>query len=622
MNDQSYWNDPRYAAAYQEDLPYIPSEASWSSGPPTGNFPFAEEDYLPPSTSSGLLPQGKGPQGSSSVDLHHATGKHRRSRRGCFTCRTRRVKCDENRPVCVRCQKASRDCTFPDEQISLKSKPEPLTKRESSQDANLLSLKDSREDVQTPSLTHSKSSKSLSPAVQSASLSPQNIREQLAAKNPTSSILFFFDYYQEHLELDHYGFNYDGCGFLKVYLPLQAVQFEPLLYALIGFAAYHYTVNQKSGEVKNFLVYYSKSMSLLRTYLQEHPNLSDPIPALLTILQLAQLEEFFGDWNYVISHSKAALTLLKKAFTANTVAENLHTVKLLEWCHQFDVKSSYMSGQQTAMDRDWFVNGLRYYEQLRDENPEDTDRQYEVRNMQLRLFAMDLSGLQTKQKLRLFSSEELLNELYELDAKFAAWYQNFQPKDLDLMRLLRDDSSKKSLEGVEEAKFWLHCVFLQKLWGVQILIKNVIFLMLNQDKEFFVREVVPIARRVCSMFEIVQRHCPTPGALFGAHGSLAIASLQLSNDPKHTLWYREKLAVMESNGYVFPMAMRKRMSSVVHEDVTHWWLPNEELLTPIIRTIRDFVGDRSHALPDPSRSTDDDLRNMNGIFETLSLGDT
>ncbi|KAI9865191.1 MAG: hypothetical protein M1813_002511 [Trichoglossum hirsutum] len=39
--------------------------------------------------------------------------KHRRTRSGCFTCRTRRVKCDEIHPICDRCRKGGRDCVYP-----------------------------------------------------------------------------------------------------------------------------------------------------------------------------------------------------------------------------------------------------------------------------------------------------------------------------------------------------------------------------------------------------------------------------------------------------------------------------------------------------------------------------
>ncbi|KAM3442291.1 hypothetical protein NHJ13734_002490 [Beauveria thailandica] len=44
--------------------------------------------------------------------------KHRRTRSGCFTCRGRRVKCDEARPICERCRKGGRDCVYPDPSTS------------------------------------------------------------------------------------------------------------------------------------------------------------------------------------------------------------------------------------------------------------------------------------------------------------------------------------------------------------------------------------------------------------------------------------------------------------------------------------------------------------------------
>lgn len=36
-----------------------------------------------------------------------------RSRTGCLTCRTRKVKCDEQRPVCQQCHRGTRSCDWP-----------------------------------------------------------------------------------------------------------------------------------------------------------------------------------------------------------------------------------------------------------------------------------------------------------------------------------------------------------------------------------------------------------------------------------------------------------------------------------------------------------------------------
>lgn len=42
----------------------------------------------------------------------HAVTGHRKSRLGCKECKERKVKCDETRPVCVRCQRRSRPCSY------------------------------------------------------------------------------------------------------------------------------------------------------------------------------------------------------------------------------------------------------------------------------------------------------------------------------------------------------------------------------------------------------------------------------------------------------------------------------------------------------------------------------
>ncbi|CAG8003146.1 unnamed protein product [Penicillium salamii] len=62
---------------------------------------------------------------------------HTKSRNGCYTCKRRRVKCDEERPICGACEVRGSQCTFPDPG-STKNRPRHSTPRgnpESSQDS-------------------------------------------------------------------------------------------------------------------------------------------------------------------------------------------------------------------------------------------------------------------------------------------------------------------------------------------------------------------------------------------------------------------------------------------------------------------------------------------------------
>lgn len=50
-----------------------------------------------------------------------------------------------------------------------------------------------------------------------------------------------------------------------------------------------------------------------------------------------------------------------------------------------------------------------------------------------------------------------------------------------------------------------------------------------------------------------------------------------------------------------------------------WWLPNDENCPLIIRSIKDFIKDRTQA---PKDQVSDDLREMRGIFSSLTISDS
>lgn len=50
-----------------------------------------------------------------------------------------------------------------------------------------------------------------------------------------------------------------------------------------------------------------------------------------------------------------------------------------------------------------------------------------------------------------------------------------------------------------------------------------------------------------------------------------------------------------------------------------WWLPNDENCPPIIRSIKDFIKDRTQA---PKDQVSEDLREMRGIFSSLTISDS
>lgn len=60
------------------------------------------------------------------------------------------------------------------------------------------------------------------------------------------------------------------------------------------------------------------------------------------------------------------------------------------------------------------------------------------------------------------------------------------------------------------------------------------------------------------------------------------------------------------------------MSQQWGEDVTHWWLPNEEGYPKTVRAIREFIGYRSTMQTDEMGAH---LRDMSGILGAMKMSD-
>lgn len=104
----------------------------------------------------------------------------------------------------------------------------------------------------------------------------------------SEDVRFFLAYHHKHVTYNHYFLKPYSEPFVQRSLIEYAMKYEPLLYAVIGFSAYHYTIRQPAGKLHTFLRYYNKSVSLLRKSLQAGDQHSRGM--LMTILQLATFE--------------------------------------------------------------------------------------------------------------------------------------------------------------------------------------------------------------------------------------------------------------------------------------------------------------------------------------------
>ena len=115
-----------------------------------------------------------------------------------------------------------------------------------------------------------------------------SVQEAPPRSHISKDLQFYLDWHRQHITFYHYFFKYNASEFVHSSLIEAARVFDPLLYAVVAFAAFHRAVGQPNGKISDFLGYYNKSLSSLRRSLQSSQAHNDA--TILAVLQLATLE--------------------------------------------------------------------------------------------------------------------------------------------------------------------------------------------------------------------------------------------------------------------------------------------------------------------------------------------
>lgn len=121
-----------------------------------------------------------------------------------------------------------------------------------------------------------------------SSVSPVESQDHSGFSNLPREMQYYLNYHQQYINHHHYFFKHDATHFVNTTLLELALEYEPLLYAVVGFAAYHMTLRKPNGKVQDFLGYYNRSVQLLLKSLRDDQKHTDA--TILTILQLAAFE--------------------------------------------------------------------------------------------------------------------------------------------------------------------------------------------------------------------------------------------------------------------------------------------------------------------------------------------
>jgi hypothetical protein len=167
-------------------------------------------------------------------------------------------------------------------------------------DDDMSRSQDARDSSHTPG---SFLDQSTSPSTEASSI-PPTIRPSMSRKGSVQTnktgpatkgtsamardLQFYLNYFRNHMSVHHYSLKRDTHGFLKGDFLSWATKFEPLKYAVAGYAAYFHTLAQPDGRMSNFLQFYNESVSRLRIAITK--NKKQGLATFLTILQLASIE--------------------------------------------------------------------------------------------------------------------------------------------------------------------------------------------------------------------------------------------------------------------------------------------------------------------------------------------
>lgn len=462
----------------------------------------------------------------------------------------------------------------------------------------------------------------------------------------------YLRFQHDYMTSYHYLFKVDAEDFIHGELIDLAPRFEPLLYAVVAFAAYHYTVRLPDSEADfhSFWKYYCKSIVKLREHLASNNERNDLV--LLTVLQLATFEEFLGDWTNLATHQRAAYGIIVSRYTPQTIMSTNRGRKMFDWYLRLDVLSGLMAVRDVAMDRSWLAYAARWHKERMESGEGDRlSNTMEYFGKGLSLVAHDLAHTFAQVNENVdrpgFSLGPVLEEVEQLYIRLDAlrrWIQelndpSYAGVDSDIKR------------GEEEEAFDVNVpLFRGKLWplnfvwidwyGIFLLVKKQTLLTtqkarraheeVERDKQEGQSQLPPeltsYARTVCEIYNAIAQSTTAPaGATLVCFGHLALSTVFLPRAPpashaKYTMWSRRQLAHIERQGYIWPPHFRKEMAMRWNDPrIENWWLPRNEGKTRMLGEIRGVVEERLALAADRPDDGRNDLREIKGLFEKMEM---
>ncbi|KAB8349690.1 hypothetical protein FH972_023706 [Carpinus fangiana] len=586
------------------------------------------------------------------------------------------------------CRKGSRDCVYPPANEEGRTKSRSKAKSHASRDTRSLEADPPSElslsPAETSTLPDNPLSRTNTQSPLDGQASPDDTYDFTHNGGTGRSPKFYLDYLSTAISHHHYGLSHPSPELIPTYLVSASFHFKPLLHAVVAFSAYNHAVRVNEASLQDFIFHYAESVSLLREYLSRwnKPRNVCQVSILLTILQLATIEEFLGDWTNLINHQKAAAKVIFELYTPNSIFEPEDEVpvsKIFSWYYHFDLFVSYIGGTGTTIGREWFEAQQKHALMQVEQDPENLDHILSERHAVLRIVGCDCSVYFKELKSGVLSPRAIKDGAADLMQRLDGILDDADPAIIDRSKIcvhvqdtsIFPQSTDNPWDPIEyyAGPLWSVNYLNLRIWGLKLMMLNHMRRddgppSPNAEKRPSLSpqsshssdsstpprpnpQIVHYALRMLRLFSAIQTHDPDPGATIGAQAGLTFASIFIGRCPPqaltppsfdvakakaHSHWCRLRLREVELLGYIVPTGMRTHMGAAWNEDVSidesegdrsrakgkGWWFPDEEGLTPVIRAVRDFCAFRTRA---PEDVLGEDMREMNGLFAKMAVGE-
>ncbi|KAK9370558.1 hypothetical protein V1509DRAFT_616166 [Lipomyces kononenkoae] len=552
-------------------------------------------------------------------DRPHA--RHKRTRSGCYTCRKRRVKCDELRPICNRCRKGDRECQFPPERLTMSKKHRAQQARKllrtaaaatSSATTTHEAIVDNGPsfDKSVPGVIKEEEEQRLSVSseedLELSTVRPeqdQNLYIQMAPHSNTSTstpntastisgtcttpvacstfddfpnvppdIAHLFRYHRENITHCHYFLSTDPIQFFDKLL-MNAHTSPPLMYAFAAFTSYHYALRHGERYLEDMFGYYEECVKVLRSAI-ENPDLN----VMIAILILSCVEMYLGDVSNEIQHQDAVFSLFQSQYTPETAFETDLHIYFFIWLRLIDIRRSIFSGRYMALDRKWYgvhrqTVHARWLTLLT-----DIDWRIHTAVIAVGNLYSELCDFAANVRKNLISGTRATRQLEMLRVKSRTWFESLDPELFETVELPDDHSL--TIEDMQLAppicyKYWqigFLCLIFNS-WKLYFSSYSALSTTGTIQDPSGTSEIAVLMARIFSGLEAIENiH---PGTPFAGHNYLCLAA-SFMPDRLHG-WMRRKMAQIQAQGYNFPEQIRIQIASTwENDDLYRGWLEGIE----------------------------------------------